>query len=669
MPYKIKDLDMEQLQMVGKIAGAIKQLSIEAIEKASSGHPGLPLGCAEIAALLFGFVLRHNPKNPNWLNRDRFVLSAGHGSMLLYSSLFLSGFDLTLDDIQDFRKMHSLTPGHPEFGVTKGVEATTGPLGQGVGNAVGMALGLRCLASKFNRDGFNLFNSKVFCLLGDGCMMEGVNHEVCSLAGHYKLNNLILIYDSNNVILDGPKSEVCSEDTKARFISYNWDVFEVDGYDTKALQEILDQQRHYQERPVLIIAKTIIGHGSPREGSHKAHGSPLGKEGVDETKDYWELSEKPFFVPSSVLNFFKKKLIDDKKLEEDWLNQLRIWSKKYPELHKELIRMTDNLLPENLLRSLESLDLNKTVSGRAASKVVINFLSDKIVNLYGGSADLSISDCSFMQDHGIISSVNFLGRNIKYGVREFGMATIMNGLAYLRCFRVFGGTFLVFSDYMRNAIRLAALSSLPIIYQFTHDSLFVGEDGPTHQPVEHIMSLRAIPGLQVIRPADGNEVKMAWFVALTYSGPTALILSRQNLEIVSGSGVSYQKGLGRGAYIILLESKPLDYTIFATGSEVKLALDVAEELIKLDKSVRVVSVPCWELFFKQSKEYQDSLIKGDLGLRISIEAGVALGWHRFIGTEGLAISMDSFGMSGAPAEVAEEFGFTVHSILERILSF
>ncbi len=668
MPYKNRDLDMEQLQMVGKIAGVIKQLSIEAIEKASSGHPGMPLGCAEIAALLFGFILRHNPKNPNWLNRDRFVLSAGHGSMLLYSALFLSGFDITLDDIQDFRKIHSLTPGHPEFRITKGVEATTGPLGQGVGNAIGMALGLKILASKFNRDGFELFNSKVFCLLGDGCMMEGINHEVCSLAGHHKLDNIILIYDSNNVVLDGPKLEVCSEDTKARFISYNWDVFEVDGYDTKSLQEILDKQRHYQERPVLIIAKTIIGHGSPKEGSHKAHGSPLGTEGVLETKEYWELSEEPFFVPPSVLNFFKKKLIEDKKQEEDWLNQLRIWSKKYPELHKELIKMTDNLLPENLLKNLEDLNLGKNMSGRASSQVVINFLSNEIVNLYGGSSDLSSSDCSFMKNQGLLSSANFLGRNIKYGVREFGMASIMNGLAYLGCFRPFGGTFLVFSDYMKSAVRLAALSALPIIYQFTHDSIFVGEDGPTHQPVEQLMSLRAIPGLQVIRPADGNEVKMAWFAALNYSGPTALILSRQTLESLKGTNVEYQKGLGCGAYIILSESKPLDYTIFATGSEVKLALDVAEELIKLDKSVRVISVPCWELFFQQSKDYQDSIIGGNLGYRVSIEAGTALGWHKFIGAEGLAISMDSFGLSGAPSDVAEEFGFTVHSILERILS-
>ncbi|MEG0037130.1 MAG: transketolase [Victivallaceae bacterium] len=662
----MKDLDLEMLE---KIAGVIKQLGIEAIQRANSGHPGMILGCAEIAAYLYGMALRINPKNVHWLNRDRFVLSAGHGSMLLYSCLHLVGFELSIEDIQNFRRLHSKTPGHPEFGLTPGVEATTGPLGQGLGNAVGMSLGLKILASEFNQEGFDIFDSKVFCLCGDGCLMEGVSHEVCSFAGHLELNNLILIYDSNDIILDGPLSEVSREDTKMRFQSYGWLVYEIDGYDLAALHKIITELRLCQNKPVIIIAHTVIGRGSSREGSNKAHGSPLGEEGVKETKDYWKLSEECFYVPQSVKEFFKNKNGEDKKRENDWNDLLKAWSKKYPELHNKLRVFQADAVSDILCEQIAELETTPSVSGRAFSNKILNFIFERIPNLYGGSADLSSSDGTYLKGSATISRSDFSGHNIKYGIREFGMGTIMNGLAYMKLFTVYGGTFLVFSDYLRNAVRLAAISGLQVIYQFTHDSIFIGEDGPTHQPIEQIMSLRAIPGVNVIRPADANEIKMAWVAALCYDGPTVMVLSRQNLPTLESTAVSYEEGVGRGAYILLREkSDAPDYTIFATGSEVIQALEVARELIKLGKDVRVVSMPCWEIFEKQTIDYKESVVGGNSGKRISIEAGSDIGWYKYIGRDGLAIGMDSFGVSGAPADLAEEFGFTTHGILERILS-
>lgn len=660
------DLDIDILE---KIAGTIKQLSIESIQKASSGHPGMPLGCAELAAYLYGYVLRYNSKDSRWVNRDRFVLSAGHGSALLYSCLHLAGFDVNLEDLQQFRQLQSRTPGHPEFRETDGVEATTGPLGQGVGNAVGMALSLKMLGARFNQPANSIFDAKVYCLAGDGCFMEGVSHEACSFAGSLGLDNLVLIYDHNEIILDGTLHDVSIEDTKQRFLAYGWDVFETDGHDFESLHQVFTQIKKSQCKPTLIIAHTIIGHGSPKEGTNKAHGSPLGEDGVAQTKSFWHLPEEKFFVPSAVKMFFAAKQQEGKKLQEEWQERFRVWSKQAPEQHQEYLRLIQEISIQELEEILNLIDMPESIAGRAASNKVIQVLAEDIPSLVGGSADLSSSDGTWIAKEGTISASDFLGRNIRYGVREFGMGTIMNGLAYSQVFRPFGGTFLVFSDYLRSAIRLAALSKLPVIYQFTHDSIFVGEDGPTHQPIEQIMSLRAIPGLRVIRPADANEVKGAWLTALESAGPTALILSRQNLPTLKETKRSFREGVRKGAYILVKEEGDCpDYTLCASGSEVHLAIEVAQSLMALDNRVRVISFPCWELFERQDVEYRESVIGGDLGLRVSIEAGTALGWYKYIGSNGLAIAMDGFGMSGAPNEVAETCGFTVDNIVQRILS-
>ncbi len=668
--YKAKGMFAKEcnLELLEKIAGAIKQLSIEAIQKAASGHPGLPLGCAELAAYLYSYVLRHNPRDPQWINRDRFVLSAGHGSAMLYACLHLSGFNVSLEEIQQFRQLHSRTPGHPEYRETEGVEATTGPLGQGVGNAVGMALAGKMLAARFNRPEHEIFNSKVYCLAGDGCMMEGVSHEACSLAGSLCLDNLVVIYDYNDVVLDGNLREVSVEDTRKRFEAYNWEVKEIDGYDFPQMHEVFSEIQCNQERPVLIIAHTIIGHGSPKEGSSAAHGSPLGAEGVAQTKQFWCLSEEKFYVPPAVKAFFSQKGHEEKKAQEKWLDDFRVWSKQFPQLHEDFLALTTHKSSSDIEDLLRSISMPEYISGRAASNKIIQFLAQYLPYIIGGSADLSSSDGTWIRDAGVIQSHDFTGRNIKYGVREFGMGAIMNGFAYHKVFTPFGGTFLVFSDYMRNAIRLAALSKLPVIYHLTHDSIFLGEDGPTHQPIEQLMSLRAIPGLQVIRPADANEVKGAWQAALRFQGPTAIVLSRQNLPTLSYTDRHFKEGVGRGAYILKDTEGTPDYTLFATGSEVSLALSVMKELELLDKHVRVISFPCWEIFEEQDAAYKEKILGGDLGIRVSIEAGSALGWYKYIGSSGIAIAMDQFGVSAAPEDAAEACGFTTELILQRILS-
>lgn len=665
----MKDLDQETKRLLGKIANTIRLLSMDAVQKANSGHPGLPMGCAEIGAYLYGYALKHNPRHSKWLNRDRLVLSAGHGSMWLYAALHLAGFDLSLEEIKHFRQLHSQTPGHPEFGHTDGVEATTGPLGQGTGNAIGMALGLKILAQKFNTSEQTLFDSKVFCLCSDGDMMEGVSHETSALAGHLQLNNLIFIYDSNNVCLDGPLVECFSEDTAKRFKAYGWEVYEVDGHDIEELHAIISKVRENQTKPVFILAHTIIGKGAPhKEGTHQTHGAPLGAEEVAATRAALSLSDELFYIPKAVQTYFEEKRSKQEKDEEAWNELFRLWAKAHPDLKRQFDSMKSHELPQDLEEKLWKLEISGTVAGRKASSVVINFLASQLAFLYGGSADLSSSDLTYMKDFSMITPGNFEGRNIKFGVREFGMGTIANGLAYTQMFLPIIGTFLTFSDYLRNSIRLAALSKLPIIYQFTHDSIFLGEDGPTHQPIEHFAALRAIPHVHVIRPADSNEVKMAWLAALHYHYPTAILLSRQGLPTLEQTARPFSEGLGRGGYIVKKEAVKPDYTLFATGSELALALNVAEGLEHRGKDVRVVSMPCWEIFESQDEAYKASLIGGDLGIRVSLEAGVELGWHKYIGLDGIAISMDSFGASAPASMLAEEFGFTADRILERILT-
>lgn len=663
-----RGLDPELKQILTKTALAIRILAMDAVQKADSGHPGLPMGCAEIGAYLWGYALRYNPKDPKWFNRDRFVLSAGHGSMLLYSALYLSGYDLSLEDLKNFRQLHSKTPGHPESLETPGVETTTGPLGQGFGNAVGQALGLKLLAARFNTEQHKIIDNKVIVLMGDGDIMEGVTSETSSLAGHLKLDNLIAIYDANQVTLDGPLSESCSEETKMRYKSYGWEVFEVDGNDLDAIHTVISQAKENQDRPRMIIAKTIIGKGSPNKaGTFKVHGSPLGPEEVKATKAALGAPEEPFFVPQVVHDFFKKKIAQDVSLQENWQRTFDAWGRANPDKLREFEAMSRRALPNDLEQKLQAVQITSPIAGRKASQETASALADLLPQLYGGSADLSVSDLTMLKKFPIVSPGNFKGRNIKFGVREFGMGTIASGLYETGMITPFVGTFLTFSDYMRNAIRLASLMKAQVIYQFTHDSVFLGEDGPTHQPIEHLASLRAIPNLHVIRPADANEVKMAWIAALNYKGPTALILSRQNLPEVPGTKISYSNGVARGAYILKKETRHPDYTLIATGSEVHLAMDVASALEKLGKSVRVVSMPCTELFDLQSTEYKESVLGGNIGRRVSIEAGSELGWHKYIGMDGIAIAMEGFGASAPLHDLAEEFGFTVDSILERIL--
>ncbi len=663
-------MDEDLKKQMAKIAGTIRQLSMEAVQKANSGHPGMPMGCAELGAFMYGVLLRHNPKNSKWANRDRVVLSAGHGSMWLYSCLNLAGFKLSMEEIKRFRQIHSKTPGHPEYGMTDGVEATTGPLGQGIGNAVGMALGLKLLGTKFNREEYPLFNSKVYCICGDGCIMEGISSEASSFAGHLKLNNLVLIYDSNNICLDGPLYECCSEDTKTRYKAYGWDVYDLDGYDLDGMESIFGAIRKKQDKPVLVVLRTVIGKGSPHKaGTHKVHGSPLGAEEVAATKEALGLPKEEFYVAQSVRAFFEQKMEKDAELEREWNDLFRRWAKAYPDLAAEYEKMKTHHLPADLEAALKKIEIKSPMATRSSSQACLQTLGKMLPQLYGGSADLSGSDMTWMKDFPIVSPGNFAGRNIKYGVREFAMGTIANGLSLTGMIQPFCGTFLTFSDYMRNSIRLAALSPYHVIYQFTHDSIFLGEDGPTHQSIEQLASLRAIPHLHVIRPADSHEVRMAWIAALRYKGPTALVLSRQNLPDLAGTDVSYEQGMAKGAYIIRKEKggQP-DFTLFATGSEVSLAIEAAESLEKIGKKVRVVSMPCWALFEKQSDEYKRTIVEGNIGVRVAIEAACDFGWHKYIGRDGIAICMEGFGHSAPAADLAQDFGFTPDAIVERLLN-
>ncbi len=664
---EFRPLGPDQKSLLGKAANTIRELAMDATQKANSGHPGMPMGCAEIGAYLYGVALNHNPKNPKWLNRDRLILSGGHGSMWLYACLHLSGFDLPMEEIKNFRQLHSHTPGHPED-TTVGVETTTGPLGQGVGNGVGQALGLKILAARFNTPQHKIIDSKVFVLMTDGDMMEGVASEASALAGHWKLNNLIVLYDANKISLDGPLSESSSEDTMKRYQAYGWDVYHVDGHNLDELHETISRARTNQERPVMIICTTIIGKGAPNKaGTHKVHGSPLGEEEVKAAKAALGLTDVPFSVPQTVYDFFNVKMRHGVAKEEEWNRTLQDWATANPKLYQDFQAMSARKAPDDIEKILWEVEIKSPIAGRNASHAIIQKLAELLPSLYGGSADLSCSDMTLIDKMPVISPGSFAGRNLKFGVREFGMATIATGLEHTGMILPFIGTFLTFSDYMRNAIRLASLMKAHVVYHFTHDSIFLGEDGPTHQPIEHLASLRAMPNLQVIRPADANEVRMAWVAALNYKGPTAFVFSRQNLPTLEGTKIPYAQGMGRGAYILKRETRKPDYMLVATGSEVSLAMDVAAELEKRGKSVRVVSMPCWELFELQSQDYKDSVFGGDLGKRVSIEAGVAMGWHKYIGHAGIAICMEGFGASAPQKALAEEFGFTVDLILQRIL--
>jgi transketolase len=667
---KQRSLDGQCKEMLGTIANTIRQLSMDGVQKANSGHPGLPLGCAELGAYLYGHLLRHNPKNPKCLGRDRFILSAGHGSMFLYSCLHLAGFDLSLDDLKNFRQLHSKTPGHPEARDTEGVETTTGPLGQGVANAVGQALGLKILSAKFDRKEHKLLgNAKVYTLAGDGCIMEGVCAEASSFAAHMNLNNLVLIHDANKITLDGALKDSCTEDVIARYKAYGWDVYEIDGHNFDDIHSVFSKIKEKQDRPVMVVAHTIIGKGSPnKQGTHKVHGSPLGVEEVKATKEALGLPDEDFFIPQSVQKYFGGKCERDAKFENSWNALFLDWQAKYPEDAKVFDAMLSQHLPGDLEQQLWNLEVKSPLGGRTASQATLNALAAWLPQMYGGSADLSCSDMTMIKEEDIVAPKVFKGRNIKYGIREFAMAAIATGMHQTQLITPFVGTFLTFSDYMRNAIRLASLAKEQVIYQFTHDSIFLGEDGPTHQPVEHYAALRCMPNLHFFRPADNNEVKMAWLAALKYQGPSAFSLSRQNLPTFDATRVPFAEGVGRGAYIVKKEKEgTIDYTLVATGSELSLAFDVADELAKHDKNVRVVSMPCWELFEQQNSEYRASIFGGDIGKRVSVEAGVDQGWHKYVGSDGVCIAVEGYGASAPIGALQEEYGFNVESILDRIL--
>ncbi|RDB31347.1 transketolase family protein [Candidatus Similichlamydia laticola] len=659
-------LSASTLSDLARIATTIRCLSADIVEKAGSGHPGLPMGCAEIGAYLFGLFLRFNPEDPHWEGRDRFILSAGHGSAWLYSCLHLSGFDLSIDSLKEFRQLHSITPGHPERGITPGVESTTGPLGQGIAHAVGQALGLQVFYESTQNGSPSL--PKVIALCGDGCLMEGVSYEAASFAGHLGLNNLILVFDSNGVCLDGFTKDCWTDDVALRFESCGWKVFQIDGHSFEELHQVFSSLRKEQSVPTIILARTTIGRGAPsKSGTNRVHGSPLGKEEVTQLKKASHFPPTPFHVPVEVYDFFAIRKKELQSLAGTWTKEFEKWLNANKR-SKQLYLSQRSLPRKDIEEAIWGLELDADQAGRSLSQQVVVFLADRLLFLLGGSADLSSSDKTFLEKYGFIGKANFSGRNIKYGVREFAMSAIASGLAQTGHLVPFVGTFLTFSDYMRNGIRLAALMQLQVIFVFTHDSILLGEDGPTHQPIEHVMSLRLIPGLQVIRPGSSEEVKLAWILALRYQGPTAIILPRKKFGCLPVTKADHFD-MCRGGYLYLGDKGvPCDCLLLATGTELALACDVAEQLKKnYRKNVRVVSLPCWSVFEQQSEAYRLNLLDRSAQLVVSLEAGISLGWERHTGSQGLHIAVETWGAS-APSEVLREhYGFTAEQVTNKIL--
>jgi transketolase len=650
----------------------IRCLAMDAVQKAKSGHPGMPMGMAPAGYVLWTRHMRYNPRNPRWVNRDRFVLSAGHGCMLLYSLLHLTGFDLSLDDIKSFRQWGSKTPGHPEYGHTPGVEVTTGPLGQGISNAVGMALAQKYLAAYFNRDGFPVVDYHVYVFAGDGDMQEGVSSEACSLGGHLGLNNLIVVYDDNSISIDGPTSLSFGEDVGKRFEAYGWFVQTVggDGNDMAAFELALNAAQREQDRPSLIKLRTHIGFGSPnKQDTSEAHGSPLGDEEVALTKkNYgWDPS-KTFFIPEEALALFRRQVDLGAEREGEWEALFKLYAAAHPGLAKEFLQAALRQLPadwDEIWKSSKlSFDTGTQAATRESQGKVLDALMPKLPLVLGGSADLTPSNNTRFKGASDFSRENRLGRYVRYGVREHAMGAIMNGIAVSGMLVPYGGTFFAFSDYMRPAIRLAALSKYPTIFVFTHDSIGLGEDGPTHQAVEHLAALRAIPGLIVIRPADANETQQAWKFALEHrSGPVLLALTRQKLPVLDQATYARAENLAKGGYVLVPDANPR-ILLIGTGSEVQLALGAREELSKEGIRSCVVSMPSWELFEQQPQEYRDSVLPPEVKARVAVEAGVKLGWEKYLGEKGGFVGMSSFGMSAPVGVVFRNFGITVDHVVE-----
>ncbi len=648
----------------------IRTLSMDAIQKANSGHPGAPMGLAPAAYILWKCFLKHNSKNPEWIDRDRFVLSGGHASMLLYSLLYLSGYDLTLDDIKNFRQWGSKTPGHPEFGHTPGVETTTGPLGQGFTNAVGMALAERHLATIFNHPGYEIIDHYTYMICGDGDLMEGITAEAASFAGHMGLAKLICIYDDNKISIEGNTDITFTEDVGLRFKAYNWHVIRVeDGNNLNDIHRAIKEAREETNKPSIIILRTHIAFGSPnKQDSADAHGSPLGEEEIRLTKKNLGWDENvSFYVPEQVIKMFEECIDKGKKAESIWKEKFEEYCSKYPVLSKKLNDSLNNSLNKGWDANLPDFSKNEgPIATRAASGKILNAISENIPYLIGGSADLAPSNNTIIKSSHDFQKNMFDGRNIRFGVREHAMGGIMSGIALHKGLRPYGGTFFVFADYMRPAIRLASLMKLPVIYIFTHDSVAVGEDGPTHQPVEHLAGLRAIPGLTVIRPADATETIEAWrLAAQTTDYPVALILSRQKLPVIDRTIYSSADKLVNGAYILSdSEGKP-DIILIATGSEVHITLKAGKILEEKGISVRVVSMPSWELFENTSQEYKDKVLLPDVNVRIAVEAGISMGWERYTGSSGAVIGINEFGASAPGNIVMEKFGFTSENIVQK----
>jgi transketolase len=651
----------------------IRFLSADAIQKANSGHPGLPMGTASLAYTIWTQHLRHNPKNPKWINRDRFILSGGHGSMLLYSLLHLTGYDLSLDEIKKFRQWESRTPGHPEYGLTPGIENTTGPLGQGFANGVGMAIAEAHLSARFNRGDFKLIDHFIFGIVTDGDLMEGVASEAASMAGHMKLGKIVYLYDDNRISIDGSTDITFTEDRAARFEAYGWHVSNVDDpHDVEALDKAITISKA-DPRPSLIIVRTQIGYGLPtKAGTAKAHGEPPGEEelkGAKENLD-WPL-EPSFYIPDEVAAHFREAVKTGAQLETEWANAFKSYKIEFPELASELDRILKGDLPEGWDMGLKEFPVTKKgMATRAASGKVINAVAPYLPDLIGGSADLTPSNKTWIDGSPPFHTNTPEGRNFHFGVREHGMGAVINGLSLYPGIIPFGGTFLVFSDYNRPAIRLAGLSHYPSIWIFTHDSIGVGEDGPTHQPVEHIAALRTIPNLVVIRPGDANETIEAWRVAITRrNGPTALLLTRQSVPILDREVYSQANGLQKGAYVLadLGDGEP-ELILIASGSEVGLIEAAGKKLAADGTNVRLVSFPSWELFEQQDQEYQDSVFPTRITARLAVEAGVSFGWERWVGNQGKVIAVDKYGASAPAAKIFEEYGFTVDNVMKQALS-
>ncbi|WP_213530638.1 transketolase [Paenibacillus cisolokensis] len=653
----------------------IRTLAIDAIEKAKSGHPGMPMGAAPMGYQLFAKEMKHNPSNPGWINRDRFVLSAGHGSMLLYSLLHLSGYDLPLEELKNFRQWGSKTPGHPEFGHTAGVDATTGPLGQGLGMSVGMAMAEAHLAAVYNKEGYNLIDHYTYVICGDGDMMEGISTEAASLAGHLKLGKLIVLYDSNDISLDGELSLSFSENVQKRFEGYNWQVLRVeDGNDLDALAKAIAEAKAETERPTLIEVKTIIGYGSPNKagkGGHAGpHGSPLGPDEAALTKQaYGWTAEEPFHVPDEVRRHFAEVKRAGEQANAEWDELFAKYKEAYPELAAQFERAVNGELPEGWDAALPVYSpSDKPLSTRVASGNALNGLAANVPHLAGGSADLESSTMTHLKGLPVFKPGSYEGRNIYFGVREFGMAAAMNGISLHGGIKVYGGTFFVFTDYLRPAVRLAALMKQPVVYVLTHDSIAVGEDGPTHEPIEQLASIRVIPGLTVIRPADANETSAAWAYAVqNQSNPVALVLTRQNLPVLEGTAEQAREGVARGAYVLsdAADGKP-QAQIIATGSEVSLAIKAQQALAEEGISVRVISMPSWDLFDKQEQSYKDAVLLPDVKARLAVEMAHPFGWERYVGEAGDVLGIDTFGASAPGDRVVKEYGFTVENVVAKV---